>query len=197
MPDAVNWNLVQQAATGDGPARRGLVEATVDGLWSLALRLTRRHDEADEVVQETYARVFATLPTLEPTGRFEGYLARVATNLVLERWRRQRPRADVSDALASPDALEPWEAASDREDRRRQLAAVWAAIGQLDPQPRAAVLLFYAQSQSCDAVARTLDVPVGTVKTWLHRSRRQVRQTAEGLLRSEPALDGASQGDAS
>ena len=67
------------------------------------------------------------------------------------------------------------------------MAAAWEAIQGLAPEPRAAVLLFYAQSQTCDEIAQVLEVPIGTVKTWLHRARNQVRQQAERLLKSEPA----------
>jgi len=187
MSEAVAWQLVRQAATGEPQARQSLVEATLDDLWALAMRLTRRQDEADDIVQETYARAFAALPGLTPSGRFEGYLARIATNLVLERWRRRRPTTAVPDSLVSAADVEPWKAAADKEDQQRLLAAAWEAIQGLAPEPRAAVLLFYAQSQTCDEIAQVMDVPIGTVKTWLHRARNQVRQQAERLLRSEPA----------
>ena len=101
MAQALAWDIVRRAARGDANARRDLVEATLDGLWRLAMRLTRRENDADDVVQETYTRVFAALGRLEPTGRFEGYLARTATNLVLERWRRDRPTTPVSETLTS------------------------------------------------------------------------------------------------
>jgi len=194
MAQALAWNIVKRAARGDADARRDLVEATLDDLWRLAMRLTRRENDAETIVQETYTRVFAALDRLEPTGRFEGYLARTATNLVLERWRRDRPTTPVAETLTS-DALEPWQTVADAEDDRRRLAAVWAAVQELEPQPRAAVLLFYAQNESCDAIGRILDVPSGTVKTWLHRSRNQMRERAQVLLRSETALDRAQTGE--
>jgi len=194
MAQALAWDIVKRAARGDADARLHLVEATLDGLWGLAMRLTRREDDAETIVQETYTRVFAALDRLEPTGRFEGYLARIATNLVMERWRRQRPMAEVSETLTAP-ALEPWQTVADAEDDRRRLAAVWAAVQELEPQPRAAVLLFYAQNESCDAIGSILGVPSGTVKTWLHRSRNQMRERAQVLLRSEPALDRAQAGE--
>ena len=194
MAQALAWDIVTRAARGDADARLHLVEATLDGLWGLAMRLTRREDDAETIVQETYTRVFAALDRLEPTGRFEGYLARIATNLVLERWRRQRPMAEVSKTLTAP-ALEPWQTVADAEDDRRRLAAVWAAVQELEPKPRAAVLLFYAQNESCDAIGGILGVPSGTVKTWLHRSRNQMRERAQVLLRSEPALDRAQAGE--
>jgi len=196
MSDAVAWVVVKRAAAGDPAARRDLVNATLDNLWSLAMRLTRRPEDADDVVQETYARMFAALSGLEPSGRFEGYLARIATNLVLERWRRHRPSAPIAETIASPDAVEPWQTVADQEEDQRRLAAIWAAVGQLEPQPRAAVLLFYAHGESCEGIGQILDVPVGTIKTWLHRARNQVRQTAESLL-SEPAIGRPRTGDAS
>ena len=187
MADAVDWQLVSKAAAGDARARQTLVESTLDDLWALAMRLVRRRDEAEDIVQETFVRMFATISNLTPQGRFEGYLARIATNLVVERWRRKRPTGEISQSQPAPDAPEPWQAAAENEDRRRLLDAAWRAIEGLDPQPRAAVLLFYAQNQSCDEISEVLDVPVGTVKTWLYRSRNQVRQEASRLLRSDPA----------
>jgi len=188
MARAVAWKKVKKAAEGDAEARRDLVDATIGDLWALAMRLTRRPEEADDVVQETYARVLSVLHTLEPTGPFEGYLARTATNLVVERWRRRRLEVGLSESLAAPAAMEPWQSVAAKEEDQRRLAAVWASIQKLEPAPRAAVILFYAHGESCEGIGRILQVPVGTVKTWLHRSRNQVRERAEILLRREPAI---------
>jgi len=143
---------------------------------------------------QTYARAFATLSGLQPNGRFEGYLARIATNLVLERWRRQRPTGPVPTGLTDC-ATEPWQQVADEEDDRRRLSAVWQAVSELDPKPRAAVLLFYAQGESCEAIGRILDAPAGTVKTWLHRSRNQIRRRADTLLAEQAAPGGTRTGD--
>ena len=118
----------------------------------------------------------------------------IATNLVLERWRHDRPTREVTEFLTS-ETLEPWQTVADAEDDQRRLAAVWTAVQELAPQPRAAVLLFYAQNESCDAIGGILGVPSGTVKTWLHRSRNQMRERAQALLRSEAALDRAQTGE--
>jgi RNA polymerase sigma-70 factor (ECF subfamily) len=186
MAEALAWDTVRLAARGDSNARRDLVERTIDDLWRLAMRLTRQTDDADTIVQETYARALANLDGLQANGRFEGYLARIATNLVLERWRKKRPKGPVPVHL--PDGRdEPWQQVARDEDDRRRLAAVWEAVGELDPKPRAAVLLFYAQGESCEAIGRILDAPAGTVKTWLHRSRNQIRRRAESLLAEQPA----------
>ena len=195
MADAVAEELVRRAARGDAAARRRLVEATIDDLWALAMRLVRREDNADEIVQETYARALANLSDWTPRGRFEGYLARIATNLVLERWRRARQAVPLDPDLASPAALEPWQRLADAEDDRRRLAAIWEAIQRLAPQPRAALLLYHAQGESYDAIAAILNAPVGTVKTWLHRARIEVRRGAESLLRGRAAVSRTQIGD--
>jgi len=189
MADGVAWETVRRAAGGDADARRSLVEATVDNVWALAMRLVRRRDDADDITQETYARLFAGIAGLTPTGRFEGYLARIATNLVLERWRRRRPTADIDGFdLSAADAMEPWQAVAKSEDEKRRLAAIWEAIEDLESEPRAAFLLYYAQEEPCGEIARILDVPVGTVKTWLYRARNHVRQRAEARLGQEAAI---------
>jgi RNA polymerase sigma-70 factor, ECF subfamily len=197
MADALGWEKVRQAANGDAVARRDLVNTTIGGLWSLAMRLTRSPNDADDVVQETYARILPVLHTLQPTGQFEAYLARTAANLVIERWRRRRAEVEISEALASPGALEPWQTVADKEDDQRRLAAVWASIQKLEPAPRAAVLLFYAHGESCKGISEILQVPVGTVQTWLHRARIDVRQKAEILLRKQSAAGRPNSEDAS
>jgi RNA polymerase sigma-70 factor, ECF subfamily len=197
MAEAVAWEIVRRAAQGDRDARRTLVDATLDGLWTLALRLTRRAEDADDIVQETYARTLAALPGMTTAGRFEAYLARVATNLVIERWRRRRPALDVDELDLPDEALEPWQSVAMREDQQRRLAAIWSAAGRLDPQPRAALLLYHAQGESYETIAEMLEAPIGTVKTWLHRARRQVRLDAEGLLGDEPDDTGDSCEDVS
>ena len=65
MTQALAWDIVRRAAQGDANARRDLVEATIDDLWRLAMRLTRREDDADDVVQETYTRIFEVLDVHE------------------------------------------------------------------------------------------------------------------------------------
>lgn len=196
MGDGVAWETVKRAAGGDPAARHELVETTLDNVWALAMRMTRSRDTAGDVVQETYARAFENLADLEPNGRFEGYLARIATNLVLERWRRQRPTLSTADLTASDEADEPWLALADEEEDRRRLSAVWAVVGRLEPRVRAAMLLHYAQGEPYESIGRILNVPVGTLKTWLYRARGEVRRGAEALLRRQAALGRTPTGDA-
>ncbi len=182
MAEDVAWKTVRQAARGDPDALRELVETTLDDVWALAMRMTRRADVADEITQETYARALPNLGKLTIAGRFEGYLARIATNVVLERWRRQRPTVAVTEATLPPSHEEPWHRVAEDEDERRRLDALWQAAARLEPNPRAALMLFYAQGASIQDIARILDAPDGTVKTWLHRARNDVRRMAEALL---------------
>ena len=195
MPE-VAWDIVMAAAGGSPAARRMLVERTMDGLWILAMRLTRRRDEAEDIIQETYTRALSTLGKLAPTGRFEGYLARIATNLVLERWRKRRPATLVDDAVLAAESPEPCDAVARDEEHRVRLAAVWAAVAELEPNQRAAVLLFYAQGLPYEEIAGVLDVPEGTIKTWLHRARNQIRLRAEDLLTRRQPCEHTQVGDA-
>lgn len=195
MAEAVAWETVRRAAGGDDLARRRLVEATLDDLWALAMRLTRRPNDADDVVQETYARALASLDGLTPRGRFEGFLARIATNLVLERWRQRRPTVDVDRTVLTDKAMEPWRTVASQEDERRRLAAIWEAAHRLDPKLRATLLLHYAQGLSVEAIAGILDAPSGTVKTWLYRARGEVRRTALALLNGRATGQPAAKGE--
>jgi len=145
-------------------------------VYRLAYRLTGNRQDAEDLTQEVFVRVFRSLSSYTP-GTFEGWLHRITTNLFLDSARRrQRIRFDglpddVEDRWAGrePGPELAWE--HQNLDR-----VVLAALDTLPPDFRAAVVLCDIEGLSYEEIAATLDVKLGTVRSRIHRGRAQLRE---------------------
>lgn len=143
-------------------------------LYTVAFRLTGNHDDAQDLVQEVLLRVRRGLATYRP-GSLEGWLSRIATNAFLDDVRRRRRRP--SEALPdNPDLVLPASRSADEELAARNLPAdLQAALERLPDDYRAAVVLCDVVGQSYEEIAETLGIPVGTVRSRIHRGRAALR----------------------
>ena len=145
-------------------------------LYTVSYRLTGNHDDAEDLVQEVLVRVQRGLDTYRP-GTLHGWLSRIATNAFLDEARRKKRRPlhvvpDVPERLL-PGAAEP----------EAELAAstlpddVQAALLALPGDYRAAVVLCDVVGMGYQEIAAALDVPVGTVRSRIHRGRALLRES--------------------
>ncbi len=148
-------------------------------VYRLAYRLTGNPHDAEDLTQEVFVRVFRSLSSYTP-GTFEGWLHRITTNLFLDSARRrQRIRfeglgQDVAGRLPGGD-LSP----ADVFDERHLDGDIQAALRDLPPEYRAAVVLCDIEGLSYEEIAATLDVKLGTVRSRIHRGRAQLRTALE------------------
>jgi RNA polymerase sigma-70 factor (ECF subfamily) len=141
-------------------------------LYSVAYRLAGNDDDAQDLVQEALIRVRKGLERYEP-GSLEGWLARIVTNVFLDEMRRRkrRPTGALPD---DPDRVVPPSPAAD--EASTQLSdEIQAALASLPDEFRVPVVLCDVADQSYEQIARALDVPVGTVRSRIHRGRRLLR----------------------
>jgi RNA polymerase sigma factor (sigma-70 family) len=144
-------------------------------LFTVAYRLTGHHDDAQDLVQEVLLRVRRGLETYRP-GSMEGWLSRITTNAFLDEMRR-RTRRPLDALPDDPDRLLPTAPAPDEA-----LAAVVlpddveAALQRLPEEFRAAVVLCDVAGLSYQEIGEALDVPVGTVRSRIHRGRALLRE---------------------
>jgi RNA polymerase sigma-70 factor (ECF subfamily) len=143
-------------------------------LYTVAYRLTGNHDDAQDLVQEVLVRVQRGLATYRP-GSMEGWLSRIATNAFLDdvRRRKRRPLDLVGDHIESvtggaPSADEVVEAEQLPDDLQD-------ALRTLPDEYRVAVVLCDVVGLTYAEIAASLDVPVGTVRSRIHRGRSQLR----------------------
>lgn len=149
-------------------------------LYSVAYRLAGKHDDAQDLVQEALIRVRRGLERYEP-GSLEGWLARIVTNVFLDEMRR-RTRRPAQPFPVDPDFVLPPSPAAD-EAVEGLSEEVQAALASIPEEFRVAVVLCDVADRSYEEIAAALRIPVGTVRSRLHRGRRMLR----ALLSEESA----------
>jgi RNA polymerase sigma-70 factor, ECF subfamily len=146
-------------------------------LYNVAYRLAGNDDDAQDLVQEALIRVRKGLERYEP-GSLEGWLARIVTNVFLDEVRRRKRRP--ADAFPEdPDWVLPSTPAAD-EVSTGFSEEVQAALTSLPDEFRAAVVLCDVADLPYDEIAESLGVPVGTVRSRIHRGRRLLRNALVG-----------------
>jgi RNA polymerase sigma-70 factor, ECF subfamily len=145
-------------------------------IYTVAYRLTGNDADAQDLVQDVLLRVRRGLRTYRP-GSLEGWLSRITTNAFLDEMRRRQRRPSDSLPPDDPDRVLPPSAPPDEVIAGEQLPEeIQQAIGSLGPEYRAAVVLCDVAGLSYQEAADALGVPVGTVRSRLHRGRSALRE---------------------
>ena len=166
-------DLAGRAQAGDGQAFAELVSRYQRTVLNLAYRMLGDAQEAEDVAQEVFIRVYQSLDRFDPSRRFFSWLYRIAVNRCLSVRGRERLDTFAGDERELADsALSPEQQASRAETR----AAVQRAIARLPEHERTLVALRYGADLSYEAIAATMQLPIGTVKTRLFRARQRLAQ---------------------
>jgi len=154
-------------------------------VFSLALRMVRRVEDAEDVVQETFIRMFRALDRYDPTRPFGAWLFSIASRLCIDQIRRrklqpisltQRDRDDEEYEIEVEDpGLKPDETTARAEEEQRTRVL----IDSLPPHYRIVVLLRHQQDLAYEEIAEALQLPLGTVKARIHRARALLRERLE------------------
>lgn len=162
--------LVERARQGDHDAFAGLARGAVVRLDRAARLILRDPELARDAVQEALIRAWRDLPRLRDTDRFDAWLQRLTVNACIDQTRRRR-RRPVEVELAPSHAPLIGDAVELLADRDQ----VDAVLRRLDEAGRAIVVLHYYLGLPLTEVAATLGIPVGTVKSRLHRALAEMR----------------------
>jgi len=165
-------SLVARCQQGDKSAFARLVAETQRSVYNLAYGILHNQEDAEDMVQETYLRVWRALQGFRGEARFSTWLHRIAVNTCLNRKRQLRAQLHVIDgeqALESEEDAEPdpLSATLDEEVRR----SIWSAVNGLADKYRLVIILFYQEQMSYQQIAELLSLPLGTVKAHLNRAR--------------------------
>ncbi len=190
-PITTDAAFARAAGRGDKQAFTRLVDLHQRSVFGLCLRLLRDPEEARDAAQETFVRAYGAVSTYDASQPFAPWLLRIARNHCLDLLRRRVPAAAQVHLDAEPEDGAPARELADTEapaadtllERAQTRSALDAAVSQLPPNYREVVHLFHVEHLSYKEIAGTLDVPIGTVMTWLHRARGKLREslTAQGM----------------
>jgi RNA polymerase sigma-70 factor (ECF subfamily) len=173
LADTPDDELVARVACGDEAACGLLLERHLPRINALARRMLKSPEDAEEVAQEVFLRVWTQAEKWEPgRAQFRTWLFRVATNLCLDRLRR--PRMDDLEGISEPLSADP-----DPEEALQQKGLtqrVEKALQTLPERQRAAIVLCHYQGLTNIEAAETLDISVEAVESLLSRARRQLRE---------------------
>ena len=179
--------LLRSCREGDERAYRKLVERYQRQVYSIAMRMVRRAEDAEDLTQESFVRVFRALDRYDPARPFAAWLYTIVTRLCIDHIRRRRVRPislsqreagsteeytiEIEDPALGPDVQ-----FSHREEERR----AQELIDSLPPHYRIVVMLRHQQDLSYEEIASALDLPLGTVKARIHRARALLMRRIEG-----------------
>lgn len=173
--------LIERTRTGDAGAFDGLIERYQDRVYNLCYRLCPNHADAADLTQTAFLKALESLSRFEARSNFFTWLYRIAANeaLSLRRQRRRRPSVSLDsvddDRRAAEPALEESSAIATRIDQADLMKRLEAALEQLDDEFRVAVVLRDVEDMDYSEIADVLGVPVGTVKSRIHRGRMMLR----------------------
>lgn len=161
--------LVDACLAGDSRAAAGLVQRFNGRVFGLCLRMVGHRQDAEDMAQETFVRALASLRRWDRTRPFEPWLLAIAANRCRTLLARRSRRPVSSDLVEQVPEHRGDDAAA------RQLAEeLERALAGIRPEYREAFCLFHEQHLSYEEIADICDRPLGTVKTWIHRARKDI-----------------------
>jgi len=174
LPDDVR-ELVGRSLAGDQSAMAALVDQFRGQVFGLCYRMLGHRQDAEDMAQESFVRALRSLANFDTRREFTPWLLAIAGNRcrsLLSKRGRRAIATDELDKVADP--------APDGQAASNLAEEIELALRELRPEYRQSFVLFHEQHMSYAEIAETLACPVGTVKTWVHRARREL---ADHMLR--------------
>jgi RNA polymerase sigma-70 factor (ECF subfamily) len=180
--------LVEDALRGDENAFRSLLEKYEHAVYSICLRMVRNREDARDLAQDAFVRVFRMLRKYDPRYAFSTWLYKITSNLCIDYLRKRRlPLVALDEPLSGKEGEFQRQVESPGANPEEKLMKVEAvkmledAIQALPPHYRLMILLRHQEELSYEEIAATLEVPIGTVKARIHRARSMLRSILEEM----------------
>jgi RNA polymerase sigma-70 factor (ECF subfamily) len=184
--------VVVYAQEGREDAYRELIKRYERPVYSLIYRMVRDNETAEDLAQETFIKVLNNIDRYRPEFKFSSWLFKIANNITIDHLRRRQ--LDTISIEGAPDAVTGERirataitVASGGESPLEELeskeigASIEQAIAKLRPEYRACIILRHVEDYSYDEIAEIVKLPLGTVKTYIHRARQELREHLEDL----------------
>ncbi|MGS2780051.1 RNA polymerase sigma factor SigW [Robertmurraya sp. GLU-23] len=180
--EALIKKRVKQVLKGDQSAYGEIVEIYKDKVFQLCYRILGNRHEAEDMAQEAFIRAYVNIASFNIDLKFSTWLYRIATNLCIDRIRKKKPDYYLDAEVSGTDGLTMYsQIASDTilpEDEIESLElqeTIQREITKLPEKYRSVIVLKYIEELSLNEISEILDIPLGTVKTRIHRGREALR----------------------
>ncbi len=179
--------IVALARKGKEAAYRELIGRYQRPVLSLIYRIVRDREKAEDLAQETFIKVLNAIDRYNPSFKFSSWIFKIAHNTALDHLRKREPQtlslegsphALTSDEMESSalTAVSSDENPEEYASHRELGAELDAAIARLRPEYRTAIVLWHHEARPYEEIAEVMGLPLGTVKTYIHRARNELRQ---------------------
>lgn len=180
--------LIQRCLSGDQTAWNDIVKQHWRKVFNIAYKFTGKHDEAEDLTQEVFLKIFKSLNTFDRRANFQTWLVSVSRNLCIDHYRSVRKERETIDRGVDPGELTPVAVTASPVaalEQRDRVVMLRRAMEELPPTLRSAVLLRDIQELTYQEIADRLQLPEGTVKSRINRGRtelaRQIRRLRDEL----------------
>ena len=190
ITEQTNSDLINLALEGDQQAYAKIVERFRGKIFGLILRMVKRKDVAEDLVQETFIKAFNSLASFNSEYAFSTWLYKIAVNNCIDHFRKRRLQTfpldkpiDSKDGKIQREFPDSQEAHPDRKliFKERKLM-IQHAIDSLPPKYRHAIILRHTQDKSYEEIANELDIPLGTVKVRIFRAREMLKKSLKDQI---------------
>jgi RNA polymerase sigma-70 factor, ECF subfamily len=178
--------VVLKARAGQDAAYRELIRRYERPVFALLFRMVRDRELAEDLAQETFVKALNAIDSYRPEFKFSSWIFKIANNAAIDHLRRRELDTlslDGSPHAETPEAMQATalqigarqESPLDTVEAKELGTAIEAAIGSLRPEYRSCILLRHVEGRAYEEIAEILNLPLGTVKTYIHRARNELR----------------------
>lgn len=179
--------LISKVLRGDQLAYAGLVERYQAYVFTLALRMVKNREEAEELSQDVFIKAYKYLADFRGESRFSTWLYTIVHNTCLSFLRKKKPDTRSLDEEHNFNLADNRETSfrADLVEQKSRQAMVNQAISQLGADDAGIITLFYKSEQSLEEIARILGIEINTAKVRLHRARQRLKEVMETRFTEE------------
>ncbi|MBS4220128.1 RNA polymerase sigma factor SigW [Bacillus sp. FJAT-49711] len=186
--DAIINQRIRDVLKGDQEAFGEIVELFKDKVFQLCFRMLGNRHEAEDIAQEAFVRAYVNIHSFNQGRKFSTWLYRIATNLCIDRIRKKKPDYFLDAEVAGTEGLTMYSQIAaegkspDSEVETMELQEiVQREILRLPDKYRVVIVLRYIDDLSLNEISEVLEMPLGTVKTRIHRGREALRKQLNNL----------------
>ena len=190
-PTQLTDEIIERCLNGDQAAWESIVRMYRRKVFNVAYKFVGRHDQAEDLTQDVFLKLYKSLETFDRRANFQTWLISVSRNLCIDHYRSARRERETINRDVDPSDLTPAApgvSAYGRLEHRDRVSLLRAALAELPPTLRTAVVLRDIQELTYQEIADRLDLPEGTVKSRINRGRTELARQIRILREQQEAV---------